>query len=69
WQIGSDSHAVSAHVVIANGHNGDDVLVSVKDMLTTDYNLTHTTIQIESHTYAEQQHCNGCDSPTEHNHE
>ncbi|MBX7156285.1 MAG: cation diffusion facilitator family transporter, partial [Bacteriodetes bacterium] len=42
WQIGSDSHAVSAHVVIANGHNGDDVLVSVKDMLTTDYNLTHT---------------------------
>lgn len=69
WQIGSDSHAVSAHVVIAKGHNGDDVLVSVNQMLNKDYNLTHTTVQIESHNFATNQNCNGCDSPTEHNHE
>ncbi len=52
WTITSGTNAMSAHIVTASG---TDLLHVVKKAITDNYNIAHTTIQIELEGYEEQQ--------------
>jgi cobalt-zinc-cadmium efflux system protein len=53
WTITSGMYALSAHIVVAAGHgeHNDVLLNKVKDVLLRDFNISHTTLQLESETY------------------
>jgi cobalt-zinc-cadmium efflux system protein len=54
WTISSGLYALSAHLVVADPQvcNNDEILSSVKHELFDRFGIDHTTIQIESETYA-----------------
>ena len=54
WTISSGHHALSAHLVVAEADLGrnDAILDDVKGRLRTRFGIDHTTIQIESASYA-----------------
>lgn len=47
WSLTSGVNAVSAHAVLAAGAAHDDVLRAVQARVTTDFNISHATIQVE----------------------
>ena len=47
WSIGSQSHALSAHIVIRPNHDPIDVRARVEDLLRVSFHLDHTTLQVE----------------------
>ena len=53
WTITSGMYALSAHVVIAGGHTveNDRLMNAVKQVLMRDFNIAHTTLQLESEDY------------------
>src|SRR5262249_37988883 len=54
WTISSGLHALSAHLVVVDPMvcNNDTILSAVKHELAERFGIEHTTIQIESQTYA-----------------
>ncbi|WP_047858135.1 cation diffusion facilitator family transporter [Archangium gephyra] len=56
WTIASGMHALSAHLVVQDPMvcNNDDILTAAKHELFERFGIDHTTIQIESETYAHQ---------------
>lgn len=54
WTIASGIYALSAHLVVGNATacNNDQILSAVKHDLFDRFGIDHTTIQIESETYA-----------------
>ncbi|WP_143177781.1 cation diffusion facilitator family transporter [Cystobacter ferrugineus] len=54
WTIASGMYALSAHLVVADPKvsNNDEILSAVKHELYERFKIDHTTIQIESETYA-----------------
>jgi cobalt-zinc-cadmium efflux system protein len=54
WSISSGMYALSAHLVVADPMvcNNDEILSAVKHELFDRFGIDHTTIQIESETYA-----------------
>jgi cobalt-zinc-cadmium efflux system protein len=54
WTIASGMYALSAHLVVADPMvcNNDNILSAVKHELYDQFGIDHTTIQIESETYA-----------------
>ncbi|QRN93194.1 cation transporter [Archangium violaceum] len=54
WTIASGMYALSAHLVVADPMvcNNDEILTAVKHELFDRFGIDHTTIQIESETYA-----------------
>jgi cobalt-zinc-cadmium efflux system protein len=54
WTISSGIYALSAHLVVLDPMvcNNDEILSSVKHRLFDEFGIDHTTIQIESETYA-----------------
>ena len=54
WTISSGIYALSAHLVVADPMvcNNDEILSAVKHELFDRFGIDHTTIQIESETYA-----------------
>jgi len=54
WTISSGMYALSAHLVVADPmvSNNDEILTAVKHALYDRFGIDHTTIQIESETYA-----------------
>lgn len=69
WSIGSESHALSAHITIADipPSASERILHDVKECLLHDFHIDHTTIQFE-HAACEVAH--GCVVPVieEHHH-
>jgi cobalt-zinc-cadmium efflux system protein len=59
WTITSGLHALSAHIVIADGQTGDDMLCRVKELLARDHQIVHSTLQIESSAYEQHAHAHG----------
>jgi cobalt-zinc-cadmium efflux system protein len=59
WSIGSESHALSAHVKIADMpmSESDSILREINERLDSDFGIRHTTIQFE-HVVCETAH--GC---------
>jgi len=64
WSIGSENHALSAHVKIANmpTSESDVILRAINDRLGASFGIHHTTIQLE-HVPCETAH--GCVIPVE----
>lgn len=62
WSIGSESHALSAHVKIADmaTSESDSILREINEKLGHDFGIRHTTIQLE-HVVCETAH--GCVIP------
>lgn len=62
WSIGSESHALSCHIAIADipMSASNKILLDVKEKLHDDFHITHTTIQFE-HVQCEVAH--GCVMP------
>jgi cobalt-zinc-cadmium efflux system protein len=53
WTIASGMYALSAHLVVADPTcNNDEILSAVKHEIFDRFGIDHTTIQIESETYA-----------------
>lgn len=54
WTISSGMYALSVHLVVDNAQrcNNDEILSAVKHELFDRFGIDHTTIQIESETYA-----------------
>lgn len=54
WTISSGIYALSVHLVVENALscNNDEILSAVKHQLLDRFGIDHTTIQIESETYA-----------------
>ncbi len=61
WQLGADSHAFSAHIVVGNETPHDEVLRDLRKHLRDEYGLQHATLQLESMGFKEEDHCQGCD--------
>jgi len=53
WTITSGLYALSAHIVVTAGHGkeNDELLNRVKEMLLRDFEISHTTLQLESSDY------------------
>lgn len=47
WSIGSRSHALSAHIKIPPQNDPSEVRCRVEEILRTEFNLDHTTLQVE----------------------
>ena len=64
WSIGSENHALSAHVKIADmpTSESDGILREIKERLGASFGIHHTTIQLE-HVVCETAH--GCVIPVE----
>ena len=48
WAMSTSEIALTVHLVVRDGHPGDDFLSRVADQLHRDYAIEHTTIQIET---------------------
>jgi cobalt-zinc-cadmium efflux system protein len=57
WSIGSNSHALSAHIVIPPSCDPSTVRNRVEEILRTDFHLSHTTLQMEIQQLEIQQPC------------
>lgn len=55
WAMSTHNNALSAHLVVDAHTNHDDVLTQANHALTEQFDLTHTTLQLESANYAT--HC------------
>lgn len=56
WNLASDTRAVSVHLVVSEGvdlHEAQSVTARVRDMLDHDFDVGHTTIEVECHPCAE----------------
>jgi cobalt-zinc-cadmium efflux system protein len=47
WAVTSDIFTLSAHAVVANGGDFHEVLNGIEDTLKVQFNIEHTTIQLE----------------------
>ena len=47
WSIGSQSHALSAHIVVRPKVDPIDVRTRVENLLRSEFHLEHTTLQVE----------------------
>jgi len=58
WTITSGRHALSAHVMVGPDEDRDTILATLNQVLTTDFDIQHVTIQIERDT--DNPLCHGC---------
>ncbi|MDR3740773.1 MAG: cation diffusion facilitator family transporter [Terracidiphilus sp.] len=67
WSIGSDTHALSSHITIADipPSASNAILDELRQMLATRHHIHHTTIQFES---ADCDLSHGCIMPVPHEH-
>lgn len=47
WSLTSGVNAMSVHAVLAQGESHDDVLAAVQKRVTSDFKITHATVQVE----------------------
>lgn len=60
WQVGSGEVAISAHVVIEGTDMREKVLQTMRNLLKEQFAIAHSTLQIESKTFAEREQCHSC---------
>ena len=67
WSIGSDTHALSSHITIADipPSESNAILDALRQMLASHHHIHHTTIQFES---ADCDMAHGCILPVPHEH-
>lgn len=55
WTLTSGVNAMSAHAVLADGAKHDDVLLAVRERVTSDFKISHVTVQAEARECAESE--------------
>lgn len=60
WQVGAGEVAISAHVVVEGVDMRETVLHTLRHLLKEQFAITHSTLQIESATFAEREKCHSC---------
>lgn len=60
WQISPGENTISAHIVVPSDSHHDGILHEVRTMLEMKFLLVHSTIQIESQNYSDEQRCDSC---------
>ncbi|MBC7386328.1 MAG: cation transporter [Cryobacterium sp.] len=58
WTLSSGSIAMSVHLI---GRETSEILTAATELLEKEFSITHTTIQIESHSELLGDHCETCD--------
>ena len=53
WSLTSGVDAMSEHAVLATGASHDEVLAAVRQHVTSNFKITHVTVQVESEGCAE----------------
>ena len=53
WTLTSGVNAMSAHAVLVGGASHDDVLAALHQRVTSDFKITHVTVQVEAQECAE----------------
>lgn len=48
WSITSGKESLSAHLEVASGRDHDDILTRVNEILSKEFRVSHTTLQIET---------------------
>ncbi len=61
WQIGANTHAFSAHLVVEQDFAHDTVLRDIRLLLRETYGLHHATLQLESPRFSDEDGCKGCE--------
>ncbi|MCX7929515.1 MAG: cation diffusion facilitator family transporter [Chlorobi bacterium] len=61
WQLGATSHAMSAHIVVADGADRDRMLSELHGMLNERFAIRHATLQVEGKPFADTHGCCGCE--------
>ncbi|MBK9248516.1 MAG: cation transporter [Ignavibacteria bacterium] len=60
WEISPGENTMSAHIVVPSEEHHDHILHLMKTMLAEKFSLHHSTLQIESQLYSDEQGCDGC---------
>lgn len=60
WQVGSGEVAISAHIVVDRTDMREEVLHTTRHLLKEQFAIAHSTLQIESPTFAAREKCHGC---------
>ena len=55
WTLTSGVNAMSAHAVLDDGAKHDDVLAAVRERVTSDFKISHVTVQVEARGCAENE--------------
>ncbi len=55
WALTSGVNAMSVHAVLADASSHDDVLQAVQQRVTSDFKITHATVQVESKSCADSE--------------
>ena len=55
WSLTSGMNAMSAHVVLSSGASSDEVMRTVQALVTRDFKISHTTIQVEAAGHQERE--------------
>lgn len=55
WSLTSGVNAMSAHIVMQQGTSSNDVLNGINEQVKTAFKISHTTIQLETPGYQEQE--------------
>ncbi len=64
WSVSSDEVFLSCHINICRGENisGDVLIVKIKEMLKADYDISHTTLQVEHNKICKDESGNCCNT-------
>ncbi len=60
WEVSPGKSAVSAHIVRTGNESSEIILDRVRDMLLRKFRLEHSTLQVESALFSEQNSCDNC---------
>lgn len=55
WTLTSGINAMSAHAVLGDGVRYDDVLTAIRQRVTSDFKISHVTVQVEARECAERE--------------
>jgi len=61
WQLGATSHAMSAHVVVADDADRDQTLGQLRALVEERFGISHATLQLEGEPFAQAERCSGCE--------
>lgn len=60
WEVSPGKSTVSAHIVHAVNESSEIILDKVRNMLRQKFQLEHSTLQVESEQFSEQNSCDNC---------
>ncbi len=60
WESSPGEHLVSAHIIRKSSEDAEAVLEKIRALLLAEFKLEHSTIQVESEQFSENNSCSSC---------